>query len=90
VLERAPEFGEVGAGLGFTRNGMVALQALGVAEAVRAAGHLAPHGGYQDPTGRWLLRIPGGSPNREKLVAGQRDRPRGSPAVDGWRLPASG
>jgi glycine/D-amino acid oxidase-like deaminating enzyme len=37
VLERAPEFGEVGAGLGFTSNGMTALQALGVAEAVRAA-----------------------------------------------------
>jgi 2-polyprenyl-6-methoxyphenol hydroxylase-like FAD-dependent oxidoreductase len=58
VLERAPEFGEVGAGLGFTSNGMAALQALGVAEAVRAAGHLASHAGYQDPTGRWLLRIP--------------------------------
>ncbi|HEV3288806.1 MAG TPA: FAD-dependent monooxygenase, partial [Streptosporangiaceae bacterium] len=24
----------------------------------RAAGHLAPHAGYQDPRGRWLLRIP--------------------------------
>jgi 2-polyprenyl-6-methoxyphenol hydroxylase-like FAD-dependent oxidoreductase len=61
VLERAPEFGEVGAGLGFTGNGMAALQALGVAEAVRAAGHLAPHAGYQDPGGRWLLRIAGDS-----------------------------
>src|SRR5580704_1687297 len=30
----------------------------GVEEAVRAAGHLAPHAGYQDPSGRWLLRIP--------------------------------
>ena len=29
VLERAPEFDEVGAGLGFTANGMTALQALG-------------------------------------------------------------
>src|SRR5215472_9144254 len=58
VLERAPAFGEVGAGLGFTGNGMAALHALGVEEAVRAAGHLAPHAGYQDPSGRWLLRIP--------------------------------
>lgn len=61
VLERAPAFGEVGAGLGFTSNGMAALAALGVEEAVRAAGHLAPHAGYQDPGGRWLLRIPGDS-----------------------------
>ena len=60
VLERAPAFAEVGAGLGFTGNGMAALDALGVAEAVRAAGHLAPHAGYQDRTGRWLLRIPQG------------------------------
>ena len=57
VLERAPSFGEVGAGLGFTGNGMSALQALGVAEVVCAAGHLAPHAGFQDPSGRWLLRI---------------------------------
>ena len=58
VLERAPAFGEVGAGLGFTGNGMAALRALGVVEEVRAAGHLAPHAGYQDRTGRWLMRIP--------------------------------
>jgi 2-polyprenyl-6-methoxyphenol hydroxylase-like FAD-dependent oxidoreductase len=38
---------------------MTALQALGAAQAARAAGHLAPHAGYQDPSGRWLLRIPG-------------------------------
>jgi 2-polyprenyl-6-methoxyphenol hydroxylase-like FAD-dependent oxidoreductase len=59
VLERAPEFGEVGAGLGFTGNGMAALRALGLEEAVRAAGHLAPHAGYQDRSGRWLLRFSG-------------------------------
>jgi 2-polyprenyl-6-methoxyphenol hydroxylase-like FAD-dependent oxidoreductase len=58
VLERAPAFGEVGAGLGFTGNGMAALHALGVGEAVRTAGYLAPHAGYQDRSGRWLLRIP--------------------------------
>lgn len=59
VLERAPEFGEVGAGLGFTANGMTALAALGIEQAVRDAGHLAAHAGFQDPRGRWLLRIPG-------------------------------
>ena len=59
VLEQAPEFGEAGAALGVTGNGMAALAALGLAEAVRAAGHLAPHAGFQDPAGRWLLRIPG-------------------------------
>lgn len=37
---------------------MAALHALGVEEAVRAAGHLAPHAGYQDRSGRRLLRIP--------------------------------
>jgi len=58
VLERAPAFGEVGAGLGFTGNGMAALRALGVEEAVRTAGHLAQHAGYQDRSGRWLLRVP--------------------------------
>src|SRR5215472_3964851 len=58
VLERAPAFGEVGAGVGFTGNGMAALHALGVAEAVRTAGHLARHAGYQDRSGRWLLRLP--------------------------------
>jgi 2-polyprenyl-6-methoxyphenol hydroxylase-like FAD-dependent oxidoreductase len=58
VLERAPAYGEVGAGLGFTPNGMAAAQALGVDDAVRAAGYLAAHAGYQDPTGKWILRIP--------------------------------
>lgn len=69
VLERKPEFGEEGAGLGFTGNGMAALYALGLAEAVRATGHVAPHGGYQDPTGRWLLRIPGDSDGLEEVTA---------------------
>ena len=68
VLERAPAFGEAGAGLGFTGNGMAALQALGVAQAVRAAGHLAPHAGYQDPSGRWLLRIPVGGAGLDEVT----------------------
>src|SRR5579875_858825 len=58
VLERAPAFGEVGAGLAITGNGMAALAAIGADEAVRAAGYQIRHAGYQDPAGRWLLRIP--------------------------------
>jgi 2-polyprenyl-6-methoxyphenol hydroxylase-like FAD-dependent oxidoreductase len=68
VLERAAAFGEVGAGLGFAGNGMAALRALQVEEEVRAAGYLAPHAGYQDRSGRWLLRIPGAQSDRGSIT----------------------
>jgi 2-polyprenyl-6-methoxyphenol hydroxylase-like FAD-dependent oxidoreductase len=68
VLERSSAFGEVGAGLGFTGNGMAALHALGVEEKVRTAGHLALHAGYQDRSGRWLLRIPETLPNPQAIT----------------------
>lgn len=58
VLERAPVFGEVGAGLAVTGNGMTALAALGVDDAVRAAGYQTFTAGFQDPGGRWLMRMP--------------------------------
>ncbi len=58
VLERAPEFGEVGAGLAITGNGMTALGAIGAAEAVRDVGYQTSTAGYQGPDGRWLMRIP--------------------------------
>jgi 2-polyprenyl-6-methoxyphenol hydroxylase-like FAD-dependent oxidoreductase len=58
VLERAPEFGEVGAGLAITGNGMTALEAIGAAGAVRATGNQTSLAGYQDPAGRWLLQVP--------------------------------
>ncbi len=58
VLERASAFGEVGAGLTITGNGMTALAALGMDEAVRAAGYETVTAGFQDPGGRWLMRIP--------------------------------
>jgi 2-polyprenyl-6-methoxyphenol hydroxylase-like FAD-dependent oxidoreductase len=60
VLERAPEFGEVGAGLAITGNGLAALEAIGAAEEVRGAGYQTRAAGYQDPAGRWLLRMPDG------------------------------
>ncbi|WP_222193906.1 FAD-dependent monooxygenase [Modestobacter italicus] len=59
VLERAATSGEVGAGLAVTRNGMAALDALGVGERVRAAGHRTVAAGVRDLHGRWLLRLPG-------------------------------
>ncbi len=59
VLERAPLFGEVGAGLAVTGNGMTALAALGLDGLVRAVGYQTTTGGYQDSGGRWLMRIPG-------------------------------
>jgi 2-polyprenyl-6-methoxyphenol hydroxylase-like FAD-dependent oxidoreductase len=58
VLERAPEFGEVGAGIAITGNGMTALEAIGAAGPVRAAGYQTVTAGYQGPDGRWLMRIP--------------------------------
>lgn len=58
VLERAPAFGEVGAGVAVTGNGMAGLDALGVGDAVRAAGQRIRSAGFQDHHGRWLLRLP--------------------------------
>jgi 2-polyprenyl-6-methoxyphenol hydroxylase-like FAD-dependent oxidoreductase len=58
VLERAPAFGEVGAGLALTANGMTAVDALGVGDAVRAAGYRTASTGFQDLTGRWIVHLP--------------------------------
>src|ERR1700744_523228 len=58
VLERAPGFGEVGAGLGLTANGMAAAEALGLGDAVRAAGHRTVTAGFQDVSGRWVVHVP--------------------------------
>ncbi len=58
VLERAPEFGEVGAGLATTGNGMTALAALGLAEAARAVAYQTGTAGLQDSSGRWIMRMP--------------------------------
>jgi len=58
VLERAPVFGEVGAGLAITVNGMTALAALGLDDAVRAVGYQTSTAGFQDSSGRWVMRLP--------------------------------
>jgi 2-polyprenyl-6-methoxyphenol hydroxylase-like FAD-dependent oxidoreductase len=69
VLERAPAFGEVGAGLGLTSNGMAALDALGIGEAARAAGHAGRSAGFQDRNGRWLLRLPDTRADLRRITA---------------------
>jgi 2-polyprenyl-6-methoxyphenol hydroxylase-like FAD-dependent oxidoreductase len=58
VLERAPAFGEVGAGLAVTANGMAALDALGAGAQVRDLGYATAAAGTRDRRGRWLLRLP--------------------------------
>jgi 2-polyprenyl-6-methoxyphenol hydroxylase-like FAD-dependent oxidoreductase len=68
VLERAPEFGEVGAGLAITGNGMTALAALGLDGAVRAVGYETVTAGFQDPSGRWLMRIPSARPEQREVT----------------------
>lgn len=57
VLERAAEFGEVGAGLSVWPNGIRALDALGLGERVRELGIADIQAGLRDPSGRWLSRL---------------------------------
>src|ERR1700753_1103398 len=68
VLERAPGFGEVGAGLGLTPNGMAAAEALGLGDAVRAAGHRTVTAGVQDPAGRWVVHTPAPPDGRDTVT----------------------
>jgi 2-polyprenyl-6-methoxyphenol hydroxylase-like FAD-dependent oxidoreductase len=91
VLERAPAFGEVGAGLAVTRNGMAALDALGVGERVRAVAHETSAAGTRDLHGRWLLRLPdprddARSPQRAWGVHRQRLHAALLAAADGTEL----
>ncbi|MHB1432787.1 MAG: FAD-dependent oxidoreductase [Streptosporangiaceae bacterium] len=68
VLERAPEFGEAGAGVAITVNGMAGLDALGVGDAVRSAGWRIRSAGFQDSRGRWLVRLPDLPAEREPTL----------------------
>src|SRR5215469_7129356 len=56
VLERAPEFTEVGAGISIWPNALRALDALGVGEPVRRKAVLGGQVGIRDAAGRWLSR----------------------------------
>jgi len=56
VLERAPGFTEVGAGLSLWPNALRALDGLGVGELVRGRSVLEGQAGIRDAAGRWLSR----------------------------------
>jgi 2-polyprenyl-6-methoxyphenol hydroxylase-like FAD-dependent oxidoreductase len=56
VLEQAPEFGEVGAGLSLWPNALRALAALGVVGQVRERSLLHGQAGIRDTRGGWLSR----------------------------------
>jgi 2-polyprenyl-6-methoxyphenol hydroxylase-like FAD-dependent oxidoreductase len=56
VLERAPEFGEVGAGLSVWSNGVRALDALGIGEQVMSRAMTETQVGIRDSSGKWLSR----------------------------------
>ncbi|WP_454356509.1 FAD-dependent monooxygenase [Streptomyces calvus] len=56
VLERAPEFTEIGAGISLWPNALHALKTLGLADTVRALGAVESGGGVRDRRGRRLSR----------------------------------
>lgn len=60
VLERAPRFEAVGAGITLMGNALAGLDALGVGATVRAQGRVDAPGGTRTPDGRWLARIEAG------------------------------
>lgn len=65
VVERAPVLADVGAGISLHANGIRALDALGVGEAVRAASRPQYTGGTRSPGGGWLARMDGAALERE-------------------------
>ncbi|MCX4821408.1 FAD-dependent monooxygenase [Streptomyces sp. NBC_01142] len=65
VVERAPVLADAGAGISLHANGLRALDALGVGEAVRAAARPQYTGGTRTPGGGWLARMDGAALERE-------------------------
>ncbi len=61
VLERHPDFSEIGAGITLVINALRALRALGLEHAVRDAGQDATGFAWRTPTGRELARLDAGS-----------------------------
>ncbi|MGA5895252.1 FAD-dependent monooxygenase [Streptomyces venetus] len=59
VVERASMLEDAGAGISLAANGVRALDALGVGEAVRAASRGQYRGGTRTPGGAWLARMDG-------------------------------
>ncbi|MEV6241285.1 FAD-dependent monooxygenase [Lentzea sp. NPDC051838] len=70
VLERAAEFGEVGAGIGVMPNALRALEWMGVADEARKLGTPRVSGGIRASDGRWLAHLP--DVGQEKIVAMHR------------------
>ncbi|MDX3224329.1 FAD-dependent monooxygenase [Streptomyces sp. ME19-01-6] len=64
VVERARVLADVGAGISLHANGLRALDALGVGEAVRAVARPQYTGGTRTPDGRWLARMDGAALER--------------------------
>ncbi|WP_433871570.1 FAD-dependent oxidoreductase [Saccharopolyspora sp. CA-218241] len=56
VFERSPDLRATGGGIGITPNGMRALDAIGVGDAVRARAVVQREGGVRAPGGRWIAR----------------------------------
>ncbi|WP_338498578.1 FAD-dependent monooxygenase [Streptomyces sp. SJL17-4] len=65
VLERTPALDDAGAGISLHANGIRALDALGVGEAVREAARPQYTGGTRVPGGGWLARMDGTALERE-------------------------
>jgi 2-polyprenyl-6-methoxyphenol hydroxylase-like FAD-dependent oxidoreductase len=59
VLERAAQFGEIGAGITLMSNGLRCLDVIGVGDAVRGSGLPMVAMGMRSAAGRWLSRIDG-------------------------------
>lgn len=70
VLERAAEFGEVGAGIGVMPNALRALEWMGVADEARELGTPRVSGGVKASDGRWLAHLP--DVGQEKIIAMHR------------------
>ncbi|MFC0627144.1 FAD-dependent oxidoreductase [Kribbella deserti] len=59
LLERAPELGEVGAGISVWPKALQVLDGLGAKQRLGDAGIDAVQGGLRRPDGRWLIRVSG-------------------------------
>lgn len=77
VFERSPDLRTTGGGIGITPNGMLALDAIGVGDAVRARSVVQHEGGVRAPGGRWIAR------SRLRFVEQRYGEPiRGLPRLD--------
>ncbi|TDQ05473.1 FAD-dependent monooxygenase [Labedaea rhizosphaerae] len=56
VLERAPRFEAIGAGITIMTNALKGLAAFGLEEQVRAGSQVDRGGGFRTPNGKWLTR----------------------------------